>query len=95
MTTVRRVLPAQDAAAVAEVSVAAWRVAYAGVMPQEYLDARDPARLAEGMRRVWEDPDGTERVLVAEQAGGSSAPSTAPTGTRRPRSASPSASWSR
>jgi len=69
MTTVRPVCPEQDATAVAEVSVAAWRVAYAGVMPHEYLDARDPARLAEGMRRAWEDPERTERVLVAEQEG--------------------------
>jgi len=54
---------------VAEVSVAAWRVAYEGVMPQEFLDGRDPARLAEGMRRVWADPGRTEQVLVAEQEG--------------------------
>lgn len=49
--------------------MAAWRTAYAGLMPQEYLDTRDPALLAEGMRRVWEDPDRTEQVLVAEQDG--------------------------
>jgi GNAT superfamily N-acetyltransferase len=38
-------------------------------MPQEFLDGRDPALLAEGMRRVWADPGRTEQVLVAEREG--------------------------
>ena len=49
--------------------MAAWHVAYTGVMPQEFLDDRDPALLADSLRRAWQDPGRTEQVLVAEQDG--------------------------
>lgn len=43
---------AADADAIAEVHVASWRGAYAGLMPQEFLDALDATRRAEGWRGV-------------------------------------------
>lgn len=37
----------QDAARIAEVHIAAWRTAYAGIMPAEYLAGLDEVRLTE------------------------------------------------
>lgn len=47
---VRRAV-ADDAPAIASVYVASWRHAFAGLVPQDYLDAMDPA----GWTAVWGD----------------------------------------
>lgn len=57
---------AADAAAIGAITVAAWRGAYAGVMPDAYLAGLDAQQQAERWRRgIERDP----RVLVAEFAG--------------------------
>lgn len=42
-----------DVRAIAEIRVAGWRSAYAGLMEQHVLDALDPAAEAERRRREW------------------------------------------
>lgn len=59
-----------DAAAIAAVNVASWRVAYRGLMPDAYLDAMsiedDAARWSAGLQR---DGARRKRTIVAEDAG--------------------------
>ncbi|MDI6102618.1 GNAT family N-acetyltransferase [Actinoplanes sp. NEAU-A12] len=67
--SVRAAVPG-DAAALAEVHVRTWQAAYAGLIPQDYLDSLDPAQREPGWRRwladlrpptailAWESPDG-------------------------------------
>ncbi|NYH54363.1 GNAT superfamily N-acetyltransferase [Nocardiopsis arvandica] len=67
---IRRAVP-EDGPAVAEVQVRAWRAAYRGLVPQDYLDAMDTVR--RGAR--WTDRiDGaawpSAGMLVAEGDGG-------------------------
>jgi len=50
VTTVRRATSA-DADAIGRVQVETWRLAYAGLLPQETLDAFD----VEGRQRMWRD----------------------------------------
>jgi GNAT superfamily N-acetyltransferase len=69
---------ADDAESIADAHVAAWRVAYRGVMPDDVLDspALDDAR-RRGWRRRFEDPDGFtprgwdlhDELFVAELSG--------------------------
>jgi ribosomal protein S18 acetylase RimI-like enzyme len=61
--TVRTALPA-DSVAIAEVQVASWRVAYAGIVPRSYLDQMSEARNA----AAWERGISQERrtIVVAE-----------------------------
>lgn len=65
-----RLARAEDAAALAHVHVAAWRGAYRGQMPDEYLDALDPVRWTAGWERLLArtEQDGV-LVLVAESDG--------------------------
>jgi ribosomal protein S18 acetylase RimI-like enzyme len=57
----------EDAAQIADVHVRSWQGAYRGLMPQDYLDALDPAQRAEMWARVTSRVGGTRSgVLVAE-----------------------------
>ena len=66
ITTVRRATP-EDARAIAEVKIETWRAAYAGVMPQEALDAMD----VDEHEQIWRGYIAAERtgIFVAEQDG--------------------------
>lgn len=58
-----------DAPAIAEVQVVAWRHAYAGMMPQAFLDAMDPARRALGWRRALSAPGNAMIDVVVSPSG--------------------------
>lgn len=61
-----RVAWAEDAAAIAEVQVRAWRTSYADLLPAEVLTGLDPVELAEQWRTSLAAPrDARHRVLVA------------------------------
>lgn len=61
-----RVAWADDASAIAEVQVAAWRASYDGLLPAEVLDALDATQLAAGWHEAMQHPpDARNRVLVA------------------------------
>ena len=63
---VRRATP-QDARSIAEVHVRSWQAAYQGLIPQEYLDALDPARQLEARAKRIRDMDWTKGgCLIAE-----------------------------
>ncbi|HEY7224577.1 MAG TPA: GNAT family N-acetyltransferase [Micromonosporaceae bacterium] len=64
-----QVRPAQvsDAEAVGLVNAQAWRGAYAGLMPQDYLDALDPAERGRAWRRRLESIQPPTSVLVLER----------------------------
>jgi GNAT superfamily N-acetyltransferase len=53
---------ASDAAALARVHIAAWRSAYLGVMPDEYLAGLDEARFERGWAMALENPQSTTLV---------------------------------
>ncbi|MCX5123811.1 GNAT family N-acetyltransferase [Streptomyces sp. NBC_00347] len=55
-----------DIDAVAAVRVSGWRYAYAGLMPQSYLDGLSAAAYAEQRRAAFADPAGAVTNLVAE-----------------------------
>lgn len=55
-----------DIDAVAAVRVSGWRHAYAGLMPQSYLDGLDAAAYAEQRRASFADPANAVTNLVAE-----------------------------
>ncbi|MET9856089.1 N-acetyltransferase [Streptomyces sp. NPDC006450] len=55
-----------DIDAVAAVRVSGWRHAYAGLMPQSYLDGLSVAGYAEQRRAAFADPAGAVTNLVAE-----------------------------
>ncbi|MFD9284306.1 GNAT family N-acetyltransferase [Streptomyces mirabilis] len=60
-----------DASAVADVYVRFWRMAFAGLVPQHYLDAMDPVREESGWRtRIAETRWPSSGVLVAETEAG-------------------------
>jgi GNAT superfamily N-acetyltransferase len=55
----------EDADGIGRVQVLAWRAAYRGVMPDDYLDGMDPAHQARFWRRITDErPPGTG-LLVA------------------------------
>jgi GNAT superfamily N-acetyltransferase len=60
-----------DVPGLATVHVAAWRAAYPGLMPQEYLDALDVSRSERFWSRRWSQDPAASRghLLVAEQDG--------------------------
>lgn len=72
MTTMRiRQAWPDDASAVAGVYVRSWRVAFAGLVPQHYLDAMDPAlEESEWKTRIAETRWPSSGVLVAETEAG-------------------------
>ena len=64
--TIRAARP-EDAPAIGIVHVGSWQAAYRGHFPQEFLDALDPARRAEGWRAYLEGGMGrNESLLVCE-----------------------------
>lgn len=56
-----------DAEAIAAITVAGWRVAYRGIVPDARLDALDPEAIAAARRATIAEPD-PRAVLVAEDA---------------------------
>lgn len=61
-----RIAWADDAVAIAEVQVRAWRTTYAGVLPDDLIAALDPTEIATGWRPSLVSPlDARQRVLVA------------------------------
>lgn len=61
-----RIAWADDAAGIAHVQVAAWRQAYAGLLPAEALASLDADRFAEGWHASLQAPrDARNRALVA------------------------------
>src|SRR5881398_2402612 len=68
MAKVRRATPA-DALGIAEVNVASWRGAYAGLLPQPFLDSLSVESRTGQWRRQLEDPSVV--ALVAVDAGDS------------------------
>jgi GNAT superfamily N-acetyltransferase len=65
--SIRRARPA-DARAVAAVHVAAWRSAYAGILPEGYLAGLSEPRLAAFYQRAIADRRGSHAVFVATAA---------------------------
>ncbi|MCJ0868648.1 GNAT family N-acetyltransferase [Streptomyces sp. AP-93] len=61
-----REMTGPDIDAVAAVRVSSWRHAYAGLMPQSYLDGLSVAAYAEQRRAAFADPAGAVTNLVAE-----------------------------
>ncbi|MFF1409572.1 GNAT family N-acetyltransferase [Streptomyces sp. NPDC058289] len=61
-----REMTESDIDAVAAVRVGAWRHAYAGLMPQSYLDGLSVAAYAEQRRAAFADPAGAVTNLVAD-----------------------------
>lgn len=66
-----RVRPARpdDAEAVGRIRVAAWRAAYRGVMPDDYLDAMEAGTRLDGLRSRLAAPGPAFRVLAGELDG--------------------------
>jgi ribosomal protein S18 acetylase RimI-like enzyme len=63
---VRRATP-EDARGIAEVHVRSWQATYRGLIPQDYLDALDPARQLEARAQRIREVDWTKGgCLVAE-----------------------------
>lgn len=61
--TVRLAAP-DDAAAIARAHVSAWRGAYRGLMPDDYLEAMDPERWAAGWVRMLAEPPAEQEGLA-------------------------------
>ena len=68
MATVRQARLA-DADALGHVHVRAWQEAYRGIMPDDFLDALDPAQRATMWRDRLRDPEVGVEVLVAIEGG--------------------------
>ncbi|MFJ9752029.1 GNAT family N-acetyltransferase [Streptomyces chartreusis] len=67
---IRQAAP-DDASAVAGVHVRSWQVAFAGLVPQRYLDAMDPSREESGWKsRIAAAQWPSSGVLVAETEAG-------------------------
>lgn len=64
----RPALP-EDALAVAMVRVGSWQAAYAGIIPDEVLDAMDPRAQSERLRSRLADPASRFTTRVAERDG--------------------------
>ncbi|MEV0275906.1 GNAT family N-acetyltransferase [Streptomyces sp. NPDC050610] len=64
-----REMTAGDIDAVARIRVRGWRFAYAGLMPQGYLDGLSVREDAERRREFFARADGAMTNLVAEDAG--------------------------
>lgn len=66
MTRIREAVPS-DCCGIAVLQVRGWQAAYRGMLPDDYLDALDPARRV----GIWERfvNNGSGRILVAENSG--------------------------
>jgi ribosomal protein S18 acetylase RimI-like enzyme len=65
-----RLATVEDAEALAVVQVRSWQEAYRGLIPQEYLDQRDPSRRRLAWRQWVEDARAPAATLVAEDEAG-------------------------
>ncbi|WP_200303150.1 GNAT family N-acetyltransferase [Streptomyces adelaidensis] len=65
---IREMTPA-DCRPVAEIRIGGWRTAYAGLVPQSYLDAMDVEEDAEKRRAMLAKPGSSVVNLIAERAG--------------------------
>ena len=65
-----RIATVEDAEALAVVQVRSWQEAYRGLIPQEYLDQRDPSRRRRTWRQWVEDARAPAATLVAEDEAG-------------------------
>ena len=63
--TVRHPIP-DDSARIAEVHIAAWRVAYEGIMPEDYLAGLNVSRLSDNWANTIENPAEGVTQLVGE-----------------------------
>ena len=61
-----RVATAADAAEIARVQVAAWQVAYRGLIPDAILDTLDPQQRASRWQEILTQPGGITFVVEAE-----------------------------
>lgn len=66
--TIRPATPA-DADAIAEVHVSAWRCAYAGLIPQAYLDELDAGQFSASWHHSLSEPR-AENIIVTTDASG-------------------------
>lgn len=64
-----RVAASEDARAIAEIQVAAWRAAYQGFMPAEYLASLDPQKNLAKLIAALGSPEPPFRMKVAESGG--------------------------
>jgi ribosomal protein S18 acetylase RimI-like enzyme len=64
-----RTARADDSEALGRVHIAAWRVAYRGIIPDDYLDALDPAARAERWRATLVDGPGDGRYMAEGREG--------------------------
>lgn len=58
-----------DAFAIARIQILAWRQAYAGMMPQDFLDRMDSVRRVTGWRRALSAPAEMATDVVLDPAG--------------------------
>jgi GNAT superfamily N-acetyltransferase len=63
-----------DAEGIATAHVRSWQAAYAGLVPQAYLDGLDLARRTAAWEEMLAHPGDREVTLVAEEAGNESGP---------------------
>jgi GNAT superfamily N-acetyltransferase len=68
-----RVMTEADVPAVSAIKVRGWRAAYAGIVPQDYLDTMDEAEDAAGRRELLARSAGRVHNLVAVTEGGEGA----------------------
>jgi RimJ/RimL family protein N-acetyltransferase len=65
-----RAAQVEDVAQIADVHVRSWQAAYAGLMPQSYLDSLSPAQRVPGWTRTIQDRDASRGgTLVATENG--------------------------
>jgi GNAT superfamily N-acetyltransferase len=57
-----------DAAGIAAVHVESWRAAYAGILPQDYLDSLEPVQRGAVWKRILSSQGGRELTVVAEDS---------------------------
>jgi GNAT superfamily N-acetyltransferase len=75
-----RAMTAADVSAVSEIRIRGWQAAYAGILPQSYLDALDPAEDAARRREFFAASAGRVRNLLAVDGGGGRGESGTPVG---------------
>ena len=66
--TIRKAI-LEDAASIAEVSLASWRETFRGIVPDSFLDNLDPAERTQWVAGYLKDPEVDFYAVVAEQAG--------------------------
>ncbi|MFT4235861.1 MAG: GNAT family N-acetyltransferase [Microbacterium sp.] len=67
--TIVRAATVDDAHAIAVIHVRGWQTGYAGLMPQDFLDALSIEQREEGWRSILSSGEGASHQLVAERDG--------------------------